>query len=376
MRAEHVARLLVVVSVPLAIGLFLGACSWDLGKIFDRDDPQVEHARQALEASAYGGDADLTSARRDLEEVLEYRCEGDGGRDLVIDRPFASLDLGLVIFRISELVGRRFGEEEMGPSTGEEAESVTAARAKELDCAHLLLLKLANDPTTTPAMRLRARYLLGNFEFLSQRYEQSIVEYDRVLVAHPARGIDPAGEVGPPSDDDAVARDAAWNRAIALKRIHDKDAGSDSGPDADADSGNDGETDGDAGQDSDGETDAADASDSETPDAGQDSDSGDGNGDTGGDTGNDGKDTGGDAKNDKGDTAVDEGGPSDSGQDTKAPASPSQQPQPQSSAAPQPAPSGGIDLRELDRLEKQAPLDLDLPQKLKERKKLPKGLDK
>ncbi|MEO7097053.1 MAG: hypothetical protein ABI175_27585, partial [Polyangiales bacterium] len=156
MRDRLRLRLLVAVA-PFACGAALAACSWDVGKIFDREDPQVEHARAALEASLSGGDADLPTARADLEEVLQYRCEADGGKDLVIDRPNASMDLGLVLFRISELIGRRFGEEEMGPDAGEEAESIAAARTKELDCAHLLLRRLANDPATPLPLRLRAR---------------------------------------------------------------------------------------------------------------------------------------------------------------------------------------------------------------------------
>src|SRR4051812_14863323 len=107
MRASLRLRLFVALA-PLGCGIALAACSWDVGKIFDRNDPQVEQARAALEASLSGGDADLQTARADLEEVLRYRCEADGGKDLVIDRPNASMDLGLVLFRISELIGRRF----------------------------------------------------------------------------------------------------------------------------------------------------------------------------------------------------------------------------------------------------------------------------
>src|SRR5690348_15894588 len=98
----------------------IGACSIDLGKVFDRDDPHVEEARRALEASVgEGGDADLTAARLALEEVLQWRCTADGGNDLVVERSNASLDLDLVMFRISELIGHRFGDEELGDAGGE-----------------------------------------------------------------------------------------------------------------------------------------------------------------------------------------------------------------------------------------------------------------
>lgn len=370
MRAD---RLLAAI-LPLGAALVVGACSVDLAKVFDRPDPRVEEARGALEASIATNDADLAAARMQLEEVLQWRCETDGGKDLVVERPNASVDLGLLLFRISELVGRRFGEEEMMDAEGEEAEGIAAARAAQLDCAHLLLLELANDPATPKDIALRARYLLGNFQFLSRRYKEAIAEYDEVLLAHPARGDDPPGEVGAPKDDDAVARDAAWNRAIALKRLHDRDAG------ADADSGQDGDADGDAGDaDADGRNDGE-ADVNETPEAGPDSDAGEGGNDAdggrdtapdGNDAGDKGQDSGGDAQN-KGDTES-KGEAGDGGIDAQTNPPP---PQPSASASPPPAPSTQVDLRELDRFDKKSPLDLDLPQKFKERKSLPKGLDK
>ena len=363
--------------LPFGCALVIGACSIDLGKVFDRNDPKVEEARQALEASITNGDADLAAAQMALEEVLQWRCQSDGGKDLVIERPNASVDLGLVVFRISELIGRRFGEEEMDDASGEEAEGIAAERAQQLDCAHLLLLKLANDPSTPKDVALRARYLLGNFQFLSRHYKEAIAEYDEVLLAHPARGDDPPGEAAPPNDDDAVARDAAWNRAIALKRLNDEDAGNDSGTDSDGGEDGGGE---DGGQDSDGANEAE-SDVNETPEASPDADAPDGPGDgdtgrdtqpDGGDSGDKGQDTGGDAQNQKGDTES-KGEAGDGGIDAMTNPPP---PQPSNSASPPPAPSTAVDLRELDRFDKKSPLDLDLPQKFKERKHLPKGLDK
>ncbi|MGZ3422391.1 MAG: hypothetical protein ACXVEE_31290, partial [Polyangiales bacterium] len=216
---------LAAVVVPIVL---VTACSYDFGKLFMRDDPQVEEARAILEASALGQEADLPSARSDLEQVLTFHCESDGGRDLVIDRPGASIDLGLLMFRTSELIGRRFGDEEVDAGTPEADEQLMAARVKELDCAQLFLMRLADDPATDPKIALRARYLLGNFAFLSRRYSDAIARYDSVLTAHPARGTE-AADAGPPEDEDAIARAASWNRAIALKRLEDQksDAGSD-----------------------------------------------------------------------------------------------------------------------------------------------------
>jgi hypothetical protein len=330
-------------AILLPIALSFGACSFE--KLFERDDPQVESARAALDA---GPDADLQAARIALEEVLKFRCEGDGGQDLVLDRPNAALDLGLVIFRLSELIGRPFGEEELPDGGIEEGdELVMSARAKQLDCAHLLLLKVANDPKTPLGLALRARYLLGNMAFLSRRYKDAIARYDEVLLAHPARGAMSA-EAGPPNDDDAVARYAAWNRAIALKRLEDQDAG--------ADTGSDGDDGGESGEGGDGSNEASDGSNDSSGDS---NDSNEGGGsDSGGDTG------GGQPQQDSG--AADSG-PAD----TAAP-------QPSSSAPPAPMPSSSVavDLRELDRFDQKAPLDLDFKARLRERKKLPKKLDK
>lgn len=328
----------------LPIALSFGACSFE--KLFERDDPQVEMARAALEAGP-DSDADLQAARIALEEVLKFRCEGDGGQDLVLDRPNAALDLGLVIFRLSELIGRRFGEEELPDgATAEGDELVMAARAQQVDCAQLLLLKVATDPKTPLALALRARYLLGNMAFLARRYKDAIARYDEVLLAHPARGTEPP-EAGPPTDDDAVARFAAWNRAIALERLERNDAG----PDADTGESNEG-----------GDDAVNDASDADAS-----SDSSDSQ-----DSGSDGDTGGGDSSGDSGNSQQPDSGGTEGGADT------STSPPPAASSSPPPMTSSSahVDLRELDRFDQKAPLDLDFKARLRERRKLPKKLDK
>ena len=65
-------------------------------------------------------------------------------------------------------------------------------------------------------VRARAHYLSGNLAFLDGDYEDAVTAYDRALVLTP----------GEADSGDPVGRDAAWNRAIALRRIDDKkDAG-------------------------------------------------------------------------------------------------------------------------------------------------------
>jgi len=88
---------------------------------------------------------------------------------------------------------------------------------------------IANDPSTAIDLRARARYLEGNLNFLDGHYEEAVAAYDKALILAP----------GEADGGDPVGRDAAWNRAIAQKRIDDnKDAGKDSGGDAGGDSGN------------------------------------------------------------------------------------------------------------------------------------------
>ncbi len=79
-------------------------------------------------------------------------------------------------------------------------------------------------------LRARAHYLAGNLEFLRREYQSAVDAYDGALKLIP----------GLPNDaGDGIGRDAAWNRAIALRRIEDedkkKDAGQDGSPDAQPD---------------------------------------------------------------------------------------------------------------------------------------------
>ncbi|HQK19125.1 MAG TPA: hypothetical protein PLJ27_16815, partial [Polyangiaceae bacterium] len=73
----------------------------------------------------------------------------------------------------------------------------------------------------------RARYLEGNLEFLRRNYRDAVRAYDEALRLIP--GVEP--DAG-----DEVGRDAAWNRAIALRRIeeNERDAGQDAQDEQDA----------------------------------------------------------------------------------------------------------------------------------------------
>jgi tetratricopeptide (TPR) repeat protein len=208
-----------------AAGGALMACGWDLSRPFDRESPEVNQAIVALD----GGDA--TIAASTLEQYLSTGpCSESniGTPELLKKRPNGSFDLGLSLFGVGEAFGRRFGEEELDAG-GDEKQK--AMRGEQIACALRVLGVIANDPSSAIDLRARARYLEGNLNFLDGHYEEAVAAYDKALILAP----------GEADGGDPVGRDAAWNRAIAQKRIDDnKDAGKDAGGDAGGDAGSKG----------------------------------------------------------------------------------------------------------------------------------------
>lgn len=241
---------LFALAVP-ALALGIAACGWDPSRPFERDAPAVKKAIVAL------GDAgDAATAAALLQDYLSTGpcAEGNiGTPPKVRDKSRGSFDLGLALFSIGEGYGGRFGDEEVD---GGGDPAARAARVAQIDCALRLVKIVADDDTQPIELRARARYLEGNLHFLGGEYEDAVSAYDKALTLAP----------GFPDGGDAVGRDAAWNRAIALRRIEDKkndggkdggndaasdgggnDAGSDGGGDGGADGGSDGGGDGGAG---------------------------------------------------------------------------------------------------------------------------------
>ncbi|MGD0528734.1 MAG: tetratricopeptide repeat protein [Polyangiaceae bacterium] len=202
----------------------LAACGWDPSRPFDRDAPAVKQAIADLD----GGDAG--SATGKLEDYLSTGACKDGNigaPDVLKRRADGTFDLGLSLFKLGEQYGRRFGEEEIDAGVDEQTR---ALRHAQIECARRVVEAIADDPSVPLELRARARYLEGNLAFLDGDYEGAVRAYDRALVLAPGQ----TGDAGDP-----VGRDAAWNRAIALRRIEDKkDAGQDASPDA-QDSGQD-----------------------------------------------------------------------------------------------------------------------------------------
>jgi len=205
----------------LALLASISGCAWDPSRPFDRDAPRVKEALADLDA----GDASSAASR--LEDYLSTgECKEGiiGTPDLLKRRADGTFDLGLALFRIGEQYGHRFGDEE---TTQGVTEAIRAKRHAQIECARRVVQAIAEDEGLPNDMRARAHYLSGNLAFLDGAYEDAVSAYDRALVLTP----------GEPDSGDPVGRDAAFNRAIALRRIEDKkDAGPDASPPGDASS--------------------------------------------------------------------------------------------------------------------------------------------
>lgn len=310
-----VTRLAGLVFALMCIGALAASlsagCSWDPAKPFERNSPEVAEALEAIDSGKF------ESAEELLAHYLGTGLCADGGiglPDTVRDKYNGSFDLGLVLFHIAEKYGRRFGEEEEEDAGADDPQVIL--RGLEVDCALIIVKAIAADPKVPVELRARARYLAGNLEFLRRRYEEAVKEYDDALTLVPGIAEDAGG--------DGIGRDAAWNRAIALRRIQDqKDAGNDAQDEQEADApedGDDGSDGNDAGPDSgDQNDDASDGDSGSQPDA----DAGDGRPDAGdGGPPDSGKDDGGDNKDDKQDQP--EPDEPDPAEPKEAPAAPDQ----------------------------------------------------
>jgi hypothetical protein len=271
----------------MAASLSAGCSGWDPAKPFERNSPEVSEALELIDSGKF------ESAEEILSRYLGTGMCSDGGiglPDTVRDKYNGSFDLGLVLFHIAEKYGRRFGEEEEGDAGADDPQVIK--RSLEIDCALIIVKAIAADPKVPVELRARARYLAGNLEFLRKHYEEAVKEYDDALTLVPGIAEDASG--------DGIGRDAAWNRAIALRRIQDqKDAGNDAQDEQEADSpdGDDGSDGNDAGPDSGNQNDdASDGENGREPDA----DTGDGSPDSGDSGSNDpGNSDGGPQKDDR-----------------------------------------------------------------------------
>jgi len=288
------------------------ACGWDPSRPFERESPVVNQALAHLDA----GEAGAGTAAELLENYLSTGACAEsniGTPKTLRDKSHGAFDLGIALFRIGESFGARFGDEEAQkpPTPQGGGAGADGLRASHIECALRIVRAIADDPTQAVDLRARARYLEGNLLFLDAKYKEAVTAYEKALVLAP--GIPEAGidaQAGTRMGD-PVGLDAAWNRAVALRRIEDK---KDAGPDSGQDGGGDGSP-GDGGGDS------------SPPDGGKDG---------GQDGGQDGGKDGGDPNK-------------DGGQDAASPPPP---PKPQEdAAAPPPQPERSQDEKLLDQLE-------------------------
>ncbi len=276
-----------------AMGHFSIGCSgWDPTRPFERHNPDVDRALEMIEDGEYENAQEVLIKYLDVRGEKTCKAGKIGLPENVLEKGDGTFDLGLVLFFLAEKYGERFGEEK--PNTpGEDGAPppVNKERENEVKCGLLVALAIARDPKLSVELRARAYYVSGNLHFLLGRYKSAIEGYNEALRLVPGLPEDVKG--------DGIGRDAAWNRAVALRRLEkEQDAGGE-------DAGEDGE--------------APQEPEPQQPDGGEDGDDGspdqpDGDQDGGeGDAGDDGGEDAGDAGQNSGD-AGDDGG-QDAGDD-------------------------------------------------------------
>lgn len=242
---------LLLASVAGAVVWLGSGCGgWDPQQPFMRNAPEVDEAIRLMDAGDYGNAASVLERYLDTEQCNEGEISVPASAR---KKPDGTFDLGLVLFHIAEKFGKRFGEEEVLDDGATEPAEIDERKAAHIDCALDVVTAIAGDAAVPAELRARAYYLAGNLEFLRREYEKAVEHYDEALRLVPGIAAD--------ADGDPLGRDAAWNRAIALRRLQDNDAGApDAEPDAEPDGGGDGEQ-GDGGGDEQQEQDQSDQGD-------------------------------------------------------------------------------------------------------------------
>lgn len=191
--------LLLAAGVPLGTG----CDSPSVDRAFTRRAPEVDRGIEALEAR------DAGAAARYFTSYLGTGPCNDGAIGSpasLSERPQASFDLGLAQFQIAERYGARFGEDQ---GKAEDNPQELAARSAEVACALSVLEQIVGRRNVPIELLAQAHYLLGNLEFLRREYKAAVAHYNRALELIPGEEAASA---------QAVGRDAAHNRALALRR--------------------------------------------------------------------------------------------------------------------------------------------------------------
>ncbi|NUP13882.1 MAG: hypothetical protein HOW73_48220 [Polyangiaceae bacterium] len=301
-----------------------GCSGWDPRKPFERHNPDVDRALEMIE------DGQFENAEEILTDYLDTDvCEKGkiGLPENLPQKADGTFDLGLVLFYLAEKYGERFGDENKlleKIDAGENLDGIRETfelRGNEIKCALIVALGIAKDNRLPAELRARAYYVAGNLEFLRLEYPKAIASYEEALKLVPGV-VEEAG-------GDGIGRDAAWNRAVAIRRLEKllEDAGTDGGEDADqqgpqpqdADGGQDKDGGDPNGPDGDLDGGGQDGGDPKGQDAGD--DAGGGEADAGPDGGEKDQD-GGDQGKDAGDEDPNDGEPKDPQDGEPQPAEP------------------------------------------------------
>ncbi|HEX4476526.1 MAG TPA: VWA domain-containing protein [Polyangiaceae bacterium] len=202
-RAKDALRKAAVGAGVTALVLLLFGCN---DGTFVRHSPVVDDALKSYDAGK------APEAAKLLETYLstgECKAGEIGVPDSIRKLPNAGIDLGLALFKVAERFGARFGDDT--PPVGG-APPANDQRSPGVDCALRIVRMVATDPAATVELRANAEYLTGNLEFLRAKYEDAVTGYDAALKLSPASS----------EKDDTVGGRAAWNRAIALRRIEEQ----------------------------------------------------------------------------------------------------------------------------------------------------------
>jgi Ca-activated chloride channel family protein len=198
----------------LLFGTISTGCQRLEEKLFTRYSPKVDDAISKLQA----GDHDKATAV--LQEYLATGACKDGqigSSPALRNKPAASFDLGLGLFAIAEQFGKKFGEEGLATPKGAAQDPAQqqqlASRSQEVDCALQIVRLIASDSKQPATLRAQAYFLSGNLEFLRGQYQDAVTGYDSCLRLVPGDSRDAGLTLGD---------DAAYNRAIALRRIEEQ----------------------------------------------------------------------------------------------------------------------------------------------------------
>ena len=219
-RAASALGLLLVCGAFSALGS--GCESQTVDRAFTRRAPDVDRGIEALEARDAGA-----AALHFSNYLGTGPCNNGaiGSPPALAERPQASFDLGLALFQIAERFGGRFGEDQ---GREEDNPQQLAARSAEVACALSVLEQIVGRRNLPLELTAQGHYLLGNLEFLRREYKAAVSHYNRALELIPGDDAESAQPVG---------RDAAHNRALALRRAeedkpkppHHPDAGPEAG---------------------------------------------------------------------------------------------------------------------------------------------------